>query len=449
LNDATGMAMVGNTLTATSEGAFDFSDPNKSMSFDLTISGGSAQTVTLDTNLGDVASVVERINLQLTGAEAFLDDNSFLAFRNTTDTTTLTIDNASLGTEVTTGDLNDLVGFDLEGLDVGGGSKTSASAAFLINGTNIDLTSSVTSGQTVTALEVATAVNALTGTHGVTAYVDDASKLHFASADAFTLADDANETGFVDSLDTGANLNAGTNSSAVTSGSLKINGVEVTSISLTDSDAAVTTINAAQGNTGVTASLDANGEIELSSNSSITLEAGQLAGVATGKVLGINFADTTTNDGVLDAQTVNASIKLDSIAGQPISVDVNSNGADATGLKDLNTDLGATVTGSALSSISVGSAAGAQEAIGSIDTALETINSTRSDLGAINNRLDFTVSNLSNVSENASAARSRIMDADFASETAALSRSQVLQQASQAMLAQANARPQQVLSLLN
>jgi flagellin len=70
-------------------------------------------------------------------------------------------------------------------------------------------------------------------------------------------------------------------------------------------------------------------------------------------------------------------------------------------------------------------------------------------LGAINNRLDFTVSNLSNVSENASAARSRIMDADFAAETAALSRSQVLQQASQAMLAQANARPQQVLSLLN
>jgi flagellin len=132
-----------------------------------------------------------------------------------------------------------------------------------------------------------------------------------------------------------------------------------------------------------------------------------------------------------------------------MSVEVTGNGATATGLKDLNTDLSSTVTGSALSSISVATSAGAQNAIESIDTALETINSTRSDLGAINNRLDFTVSNLSNVSENASAARSRIMDADFASETAALSRSQVLQQASQAMLAQANARPQQVLSLLN
>ena len=72
----------------------------------------------------------------------------------------------------------------------------------------------------------------------------------------------------------------------------------------------------------------------------------------------------------------------------------------------------------------------------------------RADLGAANNRLDFTVSNLSNISEKTSAARSRILDADFAAETAALSKAQVLQQASQAMLAQANARPQQVLQLL-
>ena len=83
-----------------------------------------------------------------------------------------------------------------------------------------------------------------------------------------------------------------------------------------------------------------------------------------------------------------------------------------------------------------------------IDSALEQINDTRAELGAVNNRLDFTISNLSNVSENTSAARSRIVDTDFASETANLSRAQVLQQASQAILAQANARPQQVLSLL-
>ena len=66
----------------------------------------------------------------------------------------------------------------------------------------------------------------------------------------------------------------------------------------------------------------------------------------------------------------------------------------------------------------------------------------------MNNRLDFTISNLSSVAENASAARSQIMDADFAAESANLSRAQVLQQAGTAMLAQANAAPQQVLSLL-
>ena len=569
LNAATGLNAVGTTLTASSEGAYDYSGPNKEVSFDLTVAGGSAQTVTLDTNLGDVDSIVDRINLQLTGAEAFVDtDNgNALAFRNTTDSTSFTIDNASVGTEGTTGDLNDLVGFDLEGLNVGGGSQTSASAAFLVNGTNIDLTSSLASDQSISAAEVATAVNALTNTHGVTAYVDSDSKLHFSSDDAFTLSDDANETGFVNSLDTGGSLIAGSHgqsfsevrgtaaptdfdfsggaannvafaindgtadttvtlttdltdlagivgeintqlttgsnsveafadeegflafrkttssndgsftvtagtvgsagdlvnatgistietsasTSAARTGSININGFEVAGISLGDKDAAVTTINAAQANTGVTAALDKNGEVKLSANAAITLEVGQDDGVALGKVLGVNFVDSAGGaNGVLDTQTVNASISLESINDtSSISIEVTADGATATGLKDLNTDLGATVTGSALSSISVGSAAGAQNAIESIDVALETINSTRSDLGAINNRLDFTVSNLSNVSENASAARSRIMDADFASETAALSRSQVLQQASQAMLAQANARPQQVLSLLN
>ncbi len=104
--------------------------------------------------------------------------------------------------------------------------------------------------------------------------------------------------------------------------------------------------------------------------------------------------------------------------------------------------------GDTLATVDISTAEGAQKAIDTIDQALEQVNNTRSGLGAANNRLDFTVSNLMNISENTSAARSRTMDADFAAETAALSRAQVLQQASQAMLAQANAKPQQVLSLL-
>lgn len=122
----------------------------------------------------------------------------------------------------------------------------------------------------------------------------------------------------------------------------------------------------------------------------------------------------------------------------------SANALARTGLLERNATEGA----GSVASIDISTEAGAQKAIGIIDKALEQVNATRADLGAANNRLDFTVSNLSNISEKTSASRSRIMDADFAAETAALSRSQVLQQAASAMLAQSNARPQQVLSLL-
>lgn len=104
--------------------------------------------------------------------------------------------------------------------------------------------------------------------------------------------------------------------------------------------------------------------------------------------------------------------------------------------------------GMAIANIDISTAEGANKAIVAIDNALEKVNNVRSDLGAVNNRLEFTINNLTSISQNASASRSRIEDADFALETSKLSRSQVLTQASQAMLAQANSAPQQVLSLL-
>lgn len=99
-------------------------------------------------------------------------------------------------------------------------------------------------------------------------------------------------------------------------------------------------------------------------------------------------------------------------------------------------------------SISVGSAESADDTIVAMDAALKAVNSARADLGAIQNRFEAVVSNLSVSSENLSASRSRIMDADFAAETANLSRTQILQQAGTAMVAQANQLPQQVLKLL-
>ena len=92
--------------------------------------------------------------------------------------------------------------------------------------------------------------------------------------------------------------------------------------------------------------------------------------------------------------------------------------------------------------------AGASLAIKQIDSALGQVNSARATLGAIQNRFSSVVSNIASTSENLSASRSRIQDADFAKETAALTRGQILQQAGTAILSQANSAPQSVLSLL-
>lgn len=98
--------------------------------------------------------------------------------------------------------------------------------------------------------------------------------------------------------------------------------------------------------------------------------------------------------------------------------------------------------------IDISTADGAQRALAVVDSALAGIDAQRADLGAVQNRFDNTINNLQNISENASAARSRIMDTDYAAETANLSKNQVLQQAGTAILAQAKQLPQAVLSLL-
>jgi flagellin len=101
-----------------------------------------------------------------------------------------------------------------------------------------------------------------------------------------------------------------------------------------------------------------------------------------------------------------------------------------------------------LDSVNISTVAGANTAIAVLDGALSQVTSIRADLGAVQNRFSSTVANLTTTAENLSAARSRILDADFAAETASLTRAQILQQAGTAILAQANAIPQNVLSLL-
>lgn len=123
-------------------------------------------------------------------------------------------------------------------------------------------------------------------------------------------------------------------------------------------------------------------------------------------------------------------------AGQTISVNISRAGG------------GYGTSGLGLAKLSISSLAGASRALASIDSAIGVIDSKRADLGAIQNRFQSTIRNLSNIVENVSAARSRIKDTDFAKETAELTRSQILQQASTTILAQSNQRPQSALSLL-
>ena len=112
------------------------------------------------------------------------------------------------------------------------------------------------------------------------------------------------------------------------------------------------------------------------------------------------------------------------------------------------TTTAAALTGTTVAATDISTVSGANDAIVSIDAALDQINSARGDLGAIQSRFESVVSSLSTTAENLSAARSRIQDADFASETAALTKGQILQQAGISILSQANSQPQLVLSLL-
>jgi flagellin len=128
---------------------------------------------------------------------------------------------------------------------------------------------------------------------------------------------------------------------------------------------------------------------------------------------------------------------------------VSSSVANTAGsVVDAAANTAVAATASLVSAIDIGTQTGAQNAIDVIDSALSRVTGVRADLGAIQTRFELAISNLQTTSENLTAARSRIKDADFAAETANLTRAQILQQAGTAILAQANSVPQNVLSLL-
>ncbi|WP_415886870.1 flagellinolysin [Neptuniibacter sp. QD37_6] len=295
------------------------------------------------------------------------------------------------------------------------------------------------------AAEVAASVNATTSKHGAQAYVDQDGNLHFFSEKTINFGG----TSAVELVSFGLAETGGVNS-----GSIRLNNIEVSLTDITNLQQLTDEINLRSSLTSVTASLE-GGQINLSGNGAVNVGLGDTNGLRTLEAIGISFGingdenlTDTDSDGRFGNETylLESRIKLESISGSAISVDVTANGKTATGLLDLNT--GSIGGGVALSSQHIATQSAAQKSISALDNALDSVNNSRAEIGAVLNRLDFTISNLENISENTAASRSRILDADFAKESASLSRAQILSQAGSAMLAQANTLPQQVLQLL-
>ncbi|MFO1357443.1 flagellin [Plasticicumulans sp.] len=235
-------------------------------------------------------------------------------------------------------------------------------------------------------------------------------------------------------------VNGTTQVGASTTGRLVINGVTTATFSTTTDTAAsraaaITAINAISGRTGVSAIDDGTNGVRLEA--------------ADGRNIIHSFTGVTAaSTGVGAAATTFGTYTLHSASA--INVGAGTTNVN-TGVANSGLGLGTygeTKTGSSLKELDISTVDGANKALTAIDNALKQIDENRSTLGAVQNRFGSTLNTLATNAENLTAARSRIQDADFASETATLSKNQILQQAGTAMLAQANQLSQGVLSLL-
>ena len=271
-----------------------------------------------------------------------------------------------------------------------------------------------------------------------------ATSLGTIATDAKALASAINASG-VSGLTATANATAvaaGTSaaaSSASGSATVTVNGLAITVAGVTGAGAlsgnrasAVAAINAQSAVTGVSAS-DTGAGVSLAAADGRNITVAYAAGTFTGS----GVADFGLGAAATTGATVNIAYK----APTGVTGNVVFAGAFAN-----TTAVGS--TGTAVSAVDISTLAGANAALSGIDAALSSVASSRATLGAIQNRFESTISNLQTAVENLSASRSRILDADFASETAALTKAQILQQAGTAILAQANSVPQNVLTLL-
>lgn len=186
----------------------------------------------------------------------------------------------------------------------------------------------------------------------------------------------------------------------------------------------------------------------------VNFEAGDTVDKVVDKINNASTGVTATK--VVDDAADEESIDLSSLSDFTVEDGVQADGTTAAGgltalgldPADADAPVAAETTSHTIDSLDILSVENAQLAIQALDDTIASVDSTRADLGAVQNRFESTISNLQNISENASAARGRIMDTDYAAESANLAKNQIMQQAGTAMLAQANQLPQAVLSLL-
>jgi flagellin len=386
--------------------------------------------VELFNTTGETITIVGNTDaLENTGLTASVSIG-FLDLTNSDGTKTLITKGDNLGAKVT--DVN-AMGFNTRS------SASSITGSSISSSTDLALTDDLT----INGIAVGPSTN-----NGQPSASNVAAQLNTYSAQTNVLA--SANTKVTLAIDTTMAAGVATSTNVGATEEMTINGVQIIFTTATQTMAQmVTKVNdklSAAGQGGITATAD---------GSNLILES----------VGGQTITITDTDQGATlftraDGSTVNATATLTDFTGQ-ITL-TNTAGGDVTfgtvtGTEaELDTTLallgmhqqGSTTGSTSTTGLSMASTAAASAAITAIDAAIEKVFVSRGALGAFQNRLDHTVSNLRNVSENMSFSKSQIMDTDFATESANLAKAQVLQQAGTAMLAQANASGQSVLSLL-
>ena len=285
-------------------------------------------------------------------------------------------------------------------------------------------TVAASSGKAASAVAIAAAINASSAETGVTARVNSLA----IDGESFT--------------------------SSATAFNVTINGVAINILADSTRDQVVARINEYTGMTGVAASDNGQGlSFQATDGRNVSISVDAAAGVAgiglgtAARVRGSNTTYAVANGAHSTAATAYATVTLES--SKAFTVNAGSQGYtrfEQIGFEEGT--YGAETGGLKIKDVNIATQQGAQEALASIDEALQSVAINRAELGAVQNRLEATINNLTSTSTNTVASRSRIQDADFAAETTNLARSQILQQAAQAMLAQANQQQQGVLQLL-